>query len=77
MECRSRKEARLSRAEQAQYSLRADPTDSLKTSEVPPPVKYAHQRHKACSRSLVVPMLEEPNLIGVSITSFGNSFDYP
>ena len=45
-------------------SLRADSTDSLKRSEVPPPVESAHQRRKACLRSRGVPRVEEPNLIG-------------
>ena len=45
-------------------SLRADSTDSLKRSEVSPVVEYAHQQHKACPESRVVPRLAEPDLIG-------------
>ena len=43
-------------------SLRADSTDFLKGSELPPPVYSSHQRHKACPKSRVVPRLEEPSL---------------
>ena len=45
-------------------SLIADSTDSLKRSEAPPLVESANQQHKTCPKSLVVPRLEEPNVIG-------------
>ena len=45
-------------------SLRADSTDSLKKSEVPPPVESGHQQHKTFPKSRVLPRLEEPDLIG-------------
>ena len=35
-------------------SLCADSTESLKGSEVPPPVESVHQRQKACPKSRVV-----------------------
>ena len=44
-------------------SLHADSTDSLKRSEVPPPVECVQQQHNACPESCVVPRLEEPDLI--------------
>ena len=44
-------------------SLLAD-SSSLKSNEVPPQVEFAHQQHKACRKSRVVPRLEEPDLIG-------------
>ena len=43
-------------------SLRADSTDSLKRSEVPPPVESAHQRYKA---SLLISAQAYFDLIGV------------
>ncbi len=57
-------ESAFSQSKWRQRSLRADSTDSLKRSEVPPPVESAHQRRKACLRSRAVPRLEEPNFIG-------------
>ena len=45
-------------------SLRADSTDSLKRSEVSPPVESANQLHKVRLQSRVVSRLEEPNFIG-------------
>ena len=45
-------------------SQRADSTDSLKGSEVPPPVESVNQLHKACLKSRVVPRLSEPYVIG-------------
>ena len=53
----------LQRKQSGGVSLRADSTDSMKRSDVPPPVESAHQRHKAGLKSCVVPRLEEPNLI--------------
>ena len=49
-------------------SLRADSTDSVKRSEVPPPVESVHQRHRACPKSHAVPRLEKANIIGGEIS---------
>ena len=54
------------------FSLRADSTDSLKRSEVRPPVYSAHQQHKASPKSRMVPRLEEPDLIGGKISLLFN-----
>ena len=45
-------------------SLRADSADSLKRSEVPLPVESAHQQHKACPKSRVLPRLQELDVTG-------------
>ena len=45
-------------------SLRANSTDFVKRSELPPQVDPAHQQRKACPKSRVVPRLKESNLIG-------------
>ena len=50
--------------EAGRSSLRTDSTDSLKRSEVRPPVESAHQQHKACLKLRVVPRLKEPDPIG-------------